>query len=885
MLQILLKMFKLILNKTERLKNKASKFVEFEKSLKQIDEELSERGEDFQIKKSEYDKSLLLAENDFVKGRMKEKHNAFIMSHLSTLGELKKQKESILKSMNNLYKDDEEFVKAVQEDKQYKAFNSILKSYRDDLIDLNKCDDIIKATSKNKVKYADNIVCNEQGQILLLRRSEHDSTFPGMYVVPGGHVDMGEDCETAAKRELYEEAGIKVEKVDQVGEYENEKVHIKYYQSYVNNVEPVLQQEEAWGYEWVNIDDLQDYEMPLNMCENLLKILRPFKYNVIKIKKSFESGLLNETQYKGLLSNLIEKARSGVYKDTPYNRKHGLVGQKYGSKKEEESGEKYIGENYHQLKNWLVENGFEKRYVAKSGSSSYWGNGLIEVRLSDHKNQSIHHDDSDINGFSDKKDGWKDKVKEIEKLNQEAKVKGKEIDKRKNEKLKNLSGNKEWVNHPEFKEGIVQGEKDGKLIVVFRSGKKELGEDEVLKLKRDILKSVNIENTSDLRRESLEKKTKDLNSTDEKYKKKLKALKERRDPDNIESDEYYKSEDKEPEFTKEQLKEMIQEHKRLVKVLENDKSEENKKEYETQKKELDEYVEKMKQYKSSESDILKAWESAQIGEVRTHADGKKYKKVNNTGDKNKDWKLVTNPKNKQEGNGNVPQKGDNVGNKEGKQQSEANLSEAAKNASETNLNNAIKESDDPNIREAAHQELDRRENEEKVQEEEKGETPSSEGQEKKEADLETKNGSIDLTGRFVKADEVKTGQPVKITFAHNPTKNPVKYKKAFAQDIEPHGKYLINTDGKYKIEGHEYGDIEFKNPLVVEHKTTDSSGWKGDLVNKFGKKGKQLSKELIKIGYDGIITVDSGKYNDLSEIVSLKDFDENYKDKRKSVDF
>jgi hypothetical protein len=37
-----------------------------------------------------------------------------------------------------------------------------------------------------------------------------------------------------------------------------------------------------------------------------------------------------------LYSDEIEKARSGIYADTPYNRKKGLVGQHYGGKKQEE---------------------------------------------------------------------------------------------------------------------------------------------------------------------------------------------------------------------------------------------------------------------------------------------------------------------------------------------------------------------------------------------------------------------------------------------------------------------------------------------------------------------------------------------------------------------
>jgi len=173
------------------------------------------------------------------------------------------------------------------------------------------------------------------------------------------------------------------------------------------------------------------------------------------------------------------------------------------------------------------------------------------------------------------------------------------------------------------------------------------------------------------------------------------------------------------------------------------------------------------------------------------------------------------------------------------------------------------------VREAAHKELERREKEEKVQKEEVGEKKIEEKVEEKGKEKEDK--SSDLTNKFIKADEVKTGKPFKMSFAHN-TESAPKTKQDFGQKIEPHGKYITNNSGSYKVPGWEYSEIEFKNPLVVEHKNSSSTGWKGDLQKKFGKKGRALSLELKKQGYDGIVTIDS-KNNDLSEIVSLTDKD------------
>jgi nucleoside triphosphatase len=49
-------------------------------------------------------------------------------------------------------------------------------------------------------------IFNLAGQLLLLRSHK----WPGKYVVPGGHVELGERVEAAAVREAFEETGLVV---------------------------------------------------------------------------------------------------------------------------------------------------------------------------------------------------------------------------------------------------------------------------------------------------------------------------------------------------------------------------------------------------------------------------------------------------------------------------------------------------------------------------------------------------------------------------------------------------------------------------------------------------------------------------------------------------
>jgi nucleoside triphosphatase len=49
-------------------------------------------------------------------------------------------------------------------------------------------------------------IFNPQGELLLLRSHK----WPGAYVVPGGHVELGERLEEAALREAQEETGLEI---------------------------------------------------------------------------------------------------------------------------------------------------------------------------------------------------------------------------------------------------------------------------------------------------------------------------------------------------------------------------------------------------------------------------------------------------------------------------------------------------------------------------------------------------------------------------------------------------------------------------------------------------------------------------------------------------
>ena len=73
------------------------------------------------------------------------------------------------------------------------------------------------------VPSANVIVVNDQGEILMIRRTDNNN-----WAVPGGGMDLGESITDAAVRETQEETGITCEITGMVGIYTNPRHVIRY---------------------------------------------------------------------------------------------------------------------------------------------------------------------------------------------------------------------------------------------------------------------------------------------------------------------------------------------------------------------------------------------------------------------------------------------------------------------------------------------------------------------------------------------------------------------------------------------------------------------------------------------------------------------------------
>jgi len=112
---------------------------------------------------------------------------------------------------------------------------------------------------------------------------------------------------------------------------------------------------------------------------------------------------------------------------------------------------------------------------------------------------------------------------------------------------------------------------------------------------------------------------------------------------------------------------------------------------------------------------------------------------------------------------------------------------------------------------------------------------------------------------YLKSDDVKTGQPVTLTYLKNTEKAPYLGDR-FGQDVEPSGFYFIQKEHNFPPSaGWIEGKITLNNPLVIPVTDETMIEYKRELSKKYkGKKNKALTNAIKADGYDGIITTKDG---------------------------
>lgn len=108
------------------------------------------------------------------------------------------------------------------------------------------------------------LITDENGKILILKRSADSKTNPGKWELPGGKVDQGEPFDKALIREVYEETNLNISLDTVVGASQQNlplirAVHIIMSGKIVGG-ELTLSSEHE-GYAWEFPENLKDYEL------------------------------------------------------------------------------------------------------------------------------------------------------------------------------------------------------------------------------------------------------------------------------------------------------------------------------------------------------------------------------------------------------------------------------------------------------------------------------------------------------------------------------------------------------------------------------------------------------------------------------------------------
>lgn len=105
-------------------------------------------------------------------------------------------------------------------------------------------------------------ILNDEGQLLLQKRSNNKKYYPNMWALCTGHVEKGEVASDAAIREIYEELGVSVS-LDHLysfmnGKFDTDITCFFYIKCNFLVEEFVIQKEELSEVAWFSIDSLID---------------------------------------------------------------------------------------------------------------------------------------------------------------------------------------------------------------------------------------------------------------------------------------------------------------------------------------------------------------------------------------------------------------------------------------------------------------------------------------------------------------------------------------------------------------------------------------------------------------------------------------------------
>lgn len=120
-------------------------------------------------------------------------------------------------------------------------------------------------------------------KIFLPKRADTKKFLPGVYEIPGGHIDFGEDIISGLKREIMEEFGMNINVGDPFAAftYSNDikgshSAEIVYFATFTDPIDNIqIHPEDHSGFKWISEDEIrQVYTAQKNDDDAEIKVIR-----------------------------------------------------------------------------------------------------------------------------------------------------------------------------------------------------------------------------------------------------------------------------------------------------------------------------------------------------------------------------------------------------------------------------------------------------------------------------------------------------------------------------------------------------------------------------------------------------------------------------------
>ena len=124
----------------------------------------------------------------------------------------------------------------------------------------------------------DNIIINDEGKILLIKRAKHEKHFPGKWGLVSGWMEWGETVHQALKREAKEEVGVEVEVIRFTNRYYDSLdrhptkcgVCLPHICEIKKGVPKINQPEEVQEVRWFSPEEIKELDMAYDHKQMLI---------------------------------------------------------------------------------------------------------------------------------------------------------------------------------------------------------------------------------------------------------------------------------------------------------------------------------------------------------------------------------------------------------------------------------------------------------------------------------------------------------------------------------------------------------------------------------------------------------------------------------------